>query len=1255
MFHELKTTPFYKPNVLAMLNTLYPPCLKDLPNDLIEASKLQKHRAKFYNFIIEVEQHGVKALEEFEKLIRNSDCKHNWVDTRENLRDYIELASRMIEQSNAINDIDFFNKSGSVAYSLRPTHSRSETELESFNVAQKSSLNRKRLASPKRRHEYLEEYRTIPISLSSLVTTPALHQEQNSTSSHPTVSALEDQYRRPRANTPFMEKNSEAAQHESFQSWVPLKDQHPMSTFRQRSYPDPWSRGPPNPKYQLPKDKYTDQEKLLQALRQPVASIKRRASFSDETTSTSLRERASSVNSTNIKPYKMHKDSGATSFDTIQSISSPYFSQQILATNIDSRKKIEKAPRDNSDPPQADSALNLPRSPGHLSGLKSVALESTGNPNLRTETSYSSSGGLGGRGMSGASSMSGSPLIMQHDSPEQSAAGKVQLRKVPLREPSPDVPDSSRMRLRKKPLLDTSVTTLQTPSPVMTSPGSPLITGQESPLTPTPSSQLRKAVLHNSSIGVETRNASRSVSTSSVASPLNPTTQSPRMDFSQHGKNPSNTRATDDAYSSSSFIFTTKKSSLTTRDYVRETPVTKNTVPGLSPSADLSFLNSPYEPPEEIQPRLQKKSSMATIVRRKSSESLKSVRFEEPETNQDNVGSKTPRKGSGCSKTSKKPSVGSMSARSGGTLINESALGISIPGAQSSTTLFGGSGGGFFTTFPPPPEQATAPLKKQKSMGIFPRRGSDAPSTPVDAPLKPILKKQKSLGLFPRRESGKDKDKAKPKASTLTSKSQDMGGIFDGTQHACTAYYAHTATACREPYKFPVPPGRTPIVDSSVTKRKASTQPIKNPASLSSLPRIFSAAMLPISSPINTSILRSRPALNINHAQKSPSFMTASPISPGNKVYGFQPPLILGGWESNLDIVLEQEHREKVEQTQAKYPSMREKSYPNLSIDTTVSNRSHKPLSKLSESTSFANDTPNLPPFTAGSSKLGSFFMNAGANISAIFAGKSTENTPELTKPSTMPVLVSSRGDVKDRSKKSNDRKLVVRKERSGSKLHCPCILHSYTSLKTHTNLLSFTALTNFMSALNPSKILRSRRRSHKSSLLHNHKPVSYRKRELAIRRQLRLHANIVQRYRSVALLEDSAEMRWCEGVIWASKLRPFLREGVEEYRRREWLREWLLVGSKGEDRGRGARGMPFLREEQVVRGVRKGGRDTRRRVFEGIVRRVGRKGGERVLEKVDWRKEGWFERPRGKRKGEGALPKAEKFVMIATSRYERG
>ncbi|KAB8293355.1 hypothetical protein EYC80_007677 [Monilinia laxa] len=1305
MLHELKTKPFYKPNVLAMLNTLYPPCIKELPNNLIDLDKLRKHRAKFYNFVIEVEHKGTSVLKDFELLLKNPDCKHNWVDTRENLKDYIELASKMIEQSNAIHDIRFFKESAAIAYSLRSRHSRSTTTLSntSARTGRQGSQNqelvvaktvpfgseraaarnrsksitdsvqsrespsntvgskfsgesqtsrvegrsqiRKRLASPKRQHEYSQEYYTVPMNPPkaphSIVATPDLHEKQSFPNARPSdgdrsFPVLENHYRRPRANTPFTEKNSEAAQHQSFQSWIPLKYQHQMSPFRQRSYPDPFSRGPPNPKYQLPPKQLCEEEKLLQALRRPEAPIRRRESFSDEMPSSSQRERASSNNSTKIKPRRMYRGSGPTPFETLRA-ESPYISQQSSSTKSCTRKQADNASKNNFNSPQAYSNFDRRELPGYPTIPKIVGREINPRPQLRTQNSYGSSGSSGGlrsRAMSGFSSIPGSPLALQHDVPEPNAVLKLQLRRTPLRGSSTDVPESSRIRLRKKPLHETSCAETPTPGSPLVNPLSPLPARQESPITPTPGNHLRKTALHNSYMGVQTRNSSLSVSRSPFSSPLNPNTPSPRMDVDQDGKQPSNSKNANHTHSDSLSGSYKKNMCLNTGECSTGTPFRKPTLPGLSPDADLSFLDSPYEPPEEIQHSLKKKSSMATIIHRKSSESLKSVRFEDPESYNENADSKTAKTLSETSKIPKKSSGGHKS--SGDTSSNDNALGISMPGVLSTTALAGVTPGGSFMNFPPP-SQPKPPLKKQKSLGIFPRREINAANRIADLPVKPVLKQQKSLGLFPRREDAKDKNKAIQLAPT--SKSKDMGGVFDGSQHACTAYCAHTAIACREPYKFPVPPNRLPITQDSIPKPdNVPTPPSRTPIFNNSFSELHGGPSSFIRTPnIDNPPPKSKPMISVNTTNRSFGISDSSPISPANKVFGFIPPplppplpplkgvITNGGWESDLDIALAHEHRIKLEYAQSqKHPAMRSRAPPGLIIDTVASDYSHqlrKITSKLSKTASFAEDTPNLPPLSPGSGKIGSFFINAGANISAIFVGKTAPDTPYPSKSPKLPASILSRSDVKDKPGKPREGKVATRKERAGT-------------------------LTNFLHTLRPSHIFKkSHRNQHKCSLIHKHKLISYRKREALLRRHLRIKADTMQRYRRMVLLEDSQQMIYAEGLKWIHRCKPLLRESPEEYRRREYLREWMLEVSRGEREGMKGPG-----------GTHRFWRMTRR-FFEGFVGPgvEGRGQVERVLEKIDWRKEGWFVAPRARLdRGENGEILQKKYVMISTEKYRR-
>ena len=68
MVSELKRPHFYKPNVLAMLNTLFPPSVKELPNDKIDKSVLHKHRAHLYRCILEREKHGPRGTRSFRRI-----------------------------------------------------------------------------------------------------------------------------------------------------------------------------------------------------------------------------------------------------------------------------------------------------------------------------------------------------------------------------------------------------------------------------------------------------------------------------------------------------------------------------------------------------------------------------------------------------------------------------------------------------------------------------------------------------------------------------------------------------------------------------------------------------------------------------------------------------------------------------------------------------------------------------------------------------------------------------------------------------------------------------------------------------------------------------------------------------------------------------------------------------------------------------------------------------------------------------------
>ena len=100
MVYELKQTPFYKPQVLAMLNTLFPPIVKELPNDRIQPKVLHQYRSSFYRYMTAVEANGPSVMDAFERKLQMDGNRHSWKATWENLRSYTELAESMMKQAD---------------------------------------------------------------------------------------------------------------------------------------------------------------------------------------------------------------------------------------------------------------------------------------------------------------------------------------------------------------------------------------------------------------------------------------------------------------------------------------------------------------------------------------------------------------------------------------------------------------------------------------------------------------------------------------------------------------------------------------------------------------------------------------------------------------------------------------------------------------------------------------------------------------------------------------------------------------------------------------------------------------------------------------------------------------------------------------------------------------------------------------------------------------------------------------------------
>jgi hypothetical protein len=121
MVKELRSEPFYKPNVIAMLNTLFPPVIKELPSLRISDKVLHKHRNAFYRYLVSIEVDGKSVLDDFIEKINRPGTSHTWSDTRQTLKDYIKLADTMIKQASQVHGISFFKNLPGEHPSLRST------------------------------------------------------------------------------------------------------------------------------------------------------------------------------------------------------------------------------------------------------------------------------------------------------------------------------------------------------------------------------------------------------------------------------------------------------------------------------------------------------------------------------------------------------------------------------------------------------------------------------------------------------------------------------------------------------------------------------------------------------------------------------------------------------------------------------------------------------------------------------------------------------------------------------------------------------------------------------------------------------------------------------------------------------------------------------------------------------------------------------------------------------------------------------
>ncbi|KAG4428153.1 hypothetical protein IFR05_016363, partial [Cadophora sp. M221] len=98
----LLSNDFNKPDALAMLNTLFPPAIQDLPNPKINPKILFQQRAIFYRYTIDVDENGPTIMNEFKRHLSQYDNRHCWPAVRGTLERYTDLAEKMIDQAKEV-------------------------------------------------------------------------------------------------------------------------------------------------------------------------------------------------------------------------------------------------------------------------------------------------------------------------------------------------------------------------------------------------------------------------------------------------------------------------------------------------------------------------------------------------------------------------------------------------------------------------------------------------------------------------------------------------------------------------------------------------------------------------------------------------------------------------------------------------------------------------------------------------------------------------------------------------------------------------------------------------------------------------------------------------------------------------------------------------------------------------------------------------------------------------------------------------
>lgn len=143
MIHQLSTIPFDKYAAFAMLNTLFPPHIDNLPNGRVLKPVMYRYRSTFYRHILAIAVNGPTIFLKFAKTHFGAGRAHNWFATGSAMVNYLALANSMIVQAHEVCSGNVFprrcgNASGAADYhrdSSGTTANSSSTTLSRYSNA----------------------------------------------------------------------------------------------------------------------------------------------------------------------------------------------------------------------------------------------------------------------------------------------------------------------------------------------------------------------------------------------------------------------------------------------------------------------------------------------------------------------------------------------------------------------------------------------------------------------------------------------------------------------------------------------------------------------------------------------------------------------------------------------------------------------------------------------------------------------------------------------------------------------------------------------------------------------------------------------------------------------------------------------------------------------------------------------------------------------------------------------------------------